>query len=361
MDGDPHPKDDHVRRPYEEKGPLSDDQDPDPNLVKGEVDSKGGVRVTVETHDGTIGTDQPGTKSGSTQHVQQPLPGPRITNDPQATAGPAVTVDANRMFQVGDPAQNTPGVAEDNRAALAFLWQELDHLRAAATSEDIVRQITSVYSLANNLVQGPNEWEPGLKAEFEAWVPYEISSGVQEYEIAKDTVLAAGETVYESARVWSAEQGAYTPIAGNPNLAAPLWGIGAGIRQAITAAIEAIQTSNASALDLLRQAVADLSAATDAELVCRYAGTVFSMVGHLLHGDARDAVLADEEQAWATSQPTEAVATAAKDHLVPAAEQFFQSAHQMVEWYPFHSLMVWDAPVPDLLSAGQHARSAATP
>lgn len=366
---EPHAKDDHVRRPYQEKGPLPDKQDPDPNVVdptttifKGEVDTKGKVRGTVDTHDGTIGTEQPGTKSGATQHVQQPLPGPRVTNDPQATAGPAVTVDANGMFQVGDPAQNTPSVAEDNHAALEFLRQELAHLKAAETSEDIVRQITSVYNLANNLVQGPAEWEPGLQAEFEAWVPYEISSGVPEYRVAKDTVLAAGETVYESARVWSAEQGAYTPIAGNPDLAAPLWGIGAGLRQAITAAIETVQTTNASGLDLLRQAVADLSAATDPELVFRYAGTVFSMVNHLLHGDAMDLTLADEEQAWAAGQPTEAVATAAKDHLAPAAEAFFQQAHQMVEWYPFHPLFGWDPPpLPDLLSAGQHARAAATP
>ena len=86
------------------------------------------------------------------------------------------------------------------------------------------------------------------------------------------------------------------------------------------------------------------------------------MVDHLLHGDAMDLTLADEEQAWAAGQPTEAVATAAKDHLAPAAEAFFQQAHQMVEWYPFHPLFGWDPPpLPDLLSAGQHARAAATP
>jgi hypothetical protein len=167
--------------------------------------------------------------------------------------------------------------------------------------------------------------------------------------------------VYEGAREWSATESAYTPIAGHPDLAAPLWNIGANIRQAITAAIEAIQTTSANALDLLRQAVTDLSSENDPELIHRYAGTVFSMVRHLLHGDAADPTLDEEERAWTVLTPTAEVATAAKDHLVPAAEEFFRQAHQMLEWYPFHSLIGWDAPVQDLLSAGQHARAAATP
>jgi hypothetical protein len=36
-------------------------------------------------------------------------------------------------------------------------------------------------------------------------------------------------------------------------------------------------------------------------------------------------------------------------------------AYVWFEWHPFHSLMTWDAPVNDLVSAGRHARAADRP
>jgi hypothetical protein len=371
MDGERHPKDDASVRPYPEKGPLPDDQDPDPNLVdpdpnllKVEVDEKGKPKVTFDTHGGTgnITPEQDPTKSGPTRQVKPKLVGPRITDDPDATTGPPVTVDPNRMFQLDhEPAHNTPGAANDNREAVEFLRQAVARLAAVGKPEDIVSEIRGVYLSANHLVMGPKQWAPELYAEYEAWEQYAISAAVPEYQIAKETVQAAGTTVAETAWQWWAEQGPTVPIVGNPDLANALLGIGANLRQAITDAMTTVQTTNASALELLRQSVHDLSAATDPEYVIRNAGTVFSMVSHLLHGDAMDPALADEEQAWIATQPADAVATAAKDHLVPAAEEFFQHAHQMVEWYPFHSLIGWDAPVQELLTAGQHARAATTP
>ena len=90
-----------------------------------------------------------------------------------------------------------------------------------------------MYSLANHLAQGPDEWEPGLQAEFEAWVPYEISSDLPDYQLAKDTVLAAGETGYENAD------------RGQPRARGTTVGIGVGI-QAITAAVEQVHLAPAA-------------------------------------------------------------------------------------------------------------------
>jgi hypothetical protein len=58
-----------------------------------------------------------------------------------------------------------------------------------------------------------------------------------------------------------------------------------------------------------------LGVATDFEDVVRPAGTVFSMVSHLLHGDAKDPARSDEEQARVVVQPTDVVATTDPDEL----------------------------------------------
>jgi hypothetical protein len=151
------------------------------------------------------------------------------------------------------------------------------------------------------------------------------------------------------------------PIAGNPDLAHALVGIGDAPRQAITDAMTAVQTENAAALEQLRWTVEQLDAETDRELLVRNAGTVFAIASQLLHGDAMDPVLADEHQAWISTLPSDAVVTATRDHLVPAAKEFFEQALQRFQSYPFHSVMTWDAPVSPLVSAGQQARAADRP
>jgi hypothetical protein len=252
-------------------------------------------------------------------------------------------------------------VAHDNREALEFLRQALARLAAAGNSEAIAGEIRGVYLQANHLVMGPKVWEPGLFAEYDAWEQYVVSSGVPEYQVAKKTVHAAGTAVCEAAFQWWAEQGDGVPIAGNPDLADALVGIGDVLRQAITDAMTAVQTENAAALEQLRWSVEQLDAETDPELLIRNAGTVFAVAGHLLHGEAMDPVLAEEQQAWISTRPSDAVVTATRDHLVPAAKEFFEQALQRFQWYPFHALMVWDAPVNPLVSAGQHARAADRP
>jgi hypothetical protein len=277
-------------------------------------------------------------------------------------SGAPVPSAPSGTYQPGDGrAHPTPGVAHDNREALEFLRQALARLAAAGNSEAIAGEIRGVYLQANHLVMGPKVWEPGLFAEYDAWEQYVVSSGVPEYQVAKKTVHAAGTAVCEAAFQWWAEQGDGVPIAGNPDLADALVGIGDVLRQAITDAMTAVQTENAAALEQLRWSVEQLDAETDPELLIRNAGTVFAVAGHLLHGEAMDPVLAEEQQAWISTRPSDAVVTATRDHLVPAAKEFFEQALQRFQWYPFHALMVWDAPVNPLVSAGQHARAADRP
>ena len=281
----------------------------------------------------------------------------------EALVGPAPTVpsDPSGAYQPGDGlAHPTPGVAHDNREALEFLRQALARLAAAGVSETVADEIRGVYLQANHLVMGPEVWDPGLFAEYDAWEQYLVSSGVPEYQAAKKAVHEAGTAVCDAAFEWWAEQGDGVPIAGNPVLAGALAGIGDAIRQAITDAMTAVQTENAAALEQLRWSVEQLDE-TDAELLIRNAGTVFAVAAHLLHGDAMDPALAEEQQAWMSTGPTDAVVTATRDHLVPAAKEFSEQAHQRFQWHPFHSLMEWDAPVGELVSAGQQARAADRP
>jgi hypothetical protein len=318
------------------------------------------------------------------QDPRDPAPPRQPTNlgpneEPQQQ-GANVTVDSSgRLRGVGVETgqgelrydrDSTSGTTRDgvvgaaNRAALDLLREALDNLARATTTEDIVRQLTSVYAMANNLVRGHDSWEPGLQQEFEAWLPYEVSSGaLQEYTHARDAVHQAGEAVHQHATSW---------VAANPNqrlsssmfpaLIQPLQGIGGSLRGAIDTAHNHIQTANHNGLSLLHQAISDLAGASDAETIVRYASTVFTMVNNLLHGDQWDGALADEVREWISLSPTDA-ALHARDPLVTAAQAFAASADQMASWYPYHALLGWtDAPVHDLLEAGHTARTAvATP
>lgn len=251
-------------------------------------------------------------------------------------------------------------ISQENQAALDLLQQALDSLAAATNTDDIVRQLTSVYAMANNL-QHSETWSPGLQQEFEAWLPYEVSSAaVDQYTVARDAVHQAGAAVHAAAQQWvSANANQRLRGAMWPGLEQPLVGIGAALRSQIDAAHQAIATANQNDLNLLNQAVSDLAAASDPDIVVRDAGTVFTMVNNLLHGDQwQDPALADEVRAWVALTPTPA-ATTARDPLVTGAQTFAQSAQQMTAWYPYHALRGWaEAPVQDLLAAGTAARTA---
>lgn len=277
------------------------------------------------------------------------------------SGGALVPSEPSGAYKPGDGlAHTSPGVANDNREALDFLRQALARLAAAGTSETVADEIRGVYLQANHLVMGPKVWEQGLFAEYDAWEQYLVSSGVPEYQAAKAAVHTAGTAVCDAAFEWWAGQGDGAPIAGNPDLAAALVGIGDALRQAITDAMTVVQTENAAALEQLRWSVEQLDE-TDPDLLIRNAGTLYAVAAHLLHGEAMDPALAEEQQAWISALPSDAVVTATRDHLAPAAKEFFEQAQLRFQGYPFHSLMAWDAPVNELVSAGQHARAADRP
>lgn len=361
--------------PNRDDGPVRPYPGPDPNPEGGPDDwgasatfdrfgkpalgvrTKGGeAKIPSAGSLGELKKDDNDTKSGPTQYGHLPAG--------QAATTP-VTVDANRMFPRGDgnpgALDNSPDPEDDdNRAALNFLRQNLDHLALASVSEDVASRIMSVYQMVNHVVHGPHSWDPSLQAEFEAWLPYAVSSDAPEYQIAKETVHQAGEAVYLAALTWSKENPRQRiTSAQDAGLADPVLGFGSQLRQSITAAIEQVQTTNEDALGKLRQAIQDLTDATDPATIIRNAGTVYSMVSNLLHGeDAMDPALADEEQAWIGLTPNDDAITA-KDPLVTAVQAFFDSAYQHVIQYPYHALRSWDgAPTHDLLQAGHAARAA---
>ena len=323
--------------------------------------------------------------AGNDQDPRDPAPQRQPTNvgpnqDPQQQ-GVDVTVDSSGRFRgVGvdtgqgelryDPDHPTTSTVHDgmvvqaNQQALDYLRQALDNLGNASTTEDIVRQLTSVYAMANNLLHGQGAWESGLRQEFEAWLPYEISSGAErEYALARNAVYHAGEAVHTAAAQWVATYpNQRITSAMEPRLSQPLQGIGTALRSAIDAAHGQIHSVNTNGLGLLHQAVTDLAGAPDSATIVRDAGTVFTMVNNLLHGEQWDGALADEVRAWISLSPTNAAMTA-RDALLTAAQAFTGSADQMAAWYPYHALLGWhEAPVNDLLQAGQTARTAiATP
>lgn len=321
--------------------------------------------------------------SGDDQDPRDPAPQQRPANvgpneDPGQQSGSVTFDSSGRLRGVGvdaghgDPLRypredpETTGsthdgvVAAANQAGLDLLRQALDNLGQAVGTEDIIRQLTSVYAMTSNLLHGSDQWGPGLQQEFEAWLPYEVSSGaLTEYTQARDAVHQAGEAVHSAATAWvSAHPNQRLTGAMEPRLSHPLEGIGGALRAAIDTAHGHIHTANGEALHLVHQAVADLAAAPEQETIVRDAGTVFTMVNNLLHGQQWDDALAEEVRAWVSVSPSEA-ATTARDPLVVAAQTFAASADQMSTWYPYHALLGWaDAPVHDLLAAGATARAA---
>lgn len=345
-DEERHPRDDApVRRPSEGF------KDPDVGSATATVDSGGRFRGgTVNPADkGDLKYEGAGTKTGPT------------TNYPN----PQVKVDANRVFNLepsGDleSSDQVPAEVRENTAALGFLRQELDLLEHAATTEDIVRQITSVYTMANNVVRGSEEWDAGLGAEFAAWVPYEVASGAHtEYWVARDAIRQAGRAVYEAANAWwGGNPTKRITSATDVQLAQPLVEAGAELRGLIDTAHWAVKEANDSALQQLQQSIHDLAGASDSETIVRYAATVFAMVSHLLDGDSGGGALDEEVREWTNLTPTDA-AVAAKEPLVAAAQAFCDSASQMAQWYPYYALLGWaDAPLGELLQAGHTARTA---
>src|SRR5205807_10140599 len=119
--------------------------------------------------------------------------------------------------------------------------------------EDIVRQLTSVYAMANNLLHGSDSWEPSLQQEFEAWLPYEVASGAnQAYAHARDAVHQAGESVHAAATAWvAANPNRRLTGAMEPRLVQPLNGIGAAPRRAIAAEHRQIHAAHTTGLNLL--------------------------------------------------------------------------------------------------------------
>lgn len=115
-------------------------------------------------------------KSTSTELI--PLIGTAALSYGQRTGSVTVN-DAGRVQQVsvdvgqGDPLKWSPRsdqtagtthdgvISQDNQAALDLLQQALDNLAAATNTDDIVRQLTSVYAMANNL-QHSETWSPAL-------------------------------------------------------------------------------------------------------------------------------------------------------------------------------------------------------
>lgn len=53
------------------------------------------------------------------------------------------------------------------------------------------------------MARGSGDWDTGLHAEFDAWLPYEVDSGARkEYYDALSAVYFAGEALYADALAW---------------------------------------------------------------------------------------------------------------------------------------------------------------
>lgn len=156
---------------------------------------------------------------------------------------------------------------------------------------------------------------------------------------------------------WSAERST-VPIAGNPDLAGALVGIGVPLRQAITNAMTAVQTENASAVEQYRWSVEHLDAETDPALLIRDADSVFAMASHCrtatpwIRRSPRNSRPGSPHRRPTPSSPPR------RTTLLPSAKEFLEHANLRMQAFPFHSLMSWDEPP---IAAGRHARAAGRP
>jgi hypothetical protein len=89
------------------------------------------------------------------------------------------------------------------RHALSLLEEAIGNLAASEDGDQITRELLSVVAMANNVLLGADDWEPGLADEYRAWAGLGADSGTPEqFHAVRDDVVHAARDLCQAVEPW---------------------------------------------------------------------------------------------------------------------------------------------------------------